>query len=110
MARDVKALVMAQLRTERRLANYVIITFMLSIWALMVTVKLAPYDINYFLFFIALLISAAGVLVTSILFAAKRQYAPSGFVAALFFISSSPLSLICFIWIYVELVGQYFKF
>ena len=80
------------------------------IWSLMLAAKFAEYDTNYVYAFIALIASLlTTVLIIATWFIKKQIVKVSTVSAFLFFITSSPLSLFLFVYLYIEFIGQYFK-
>ncbi len=89
---------------------FVLIIGMTIIWSLMIVAKFSQYDTNYVYFALALLIS---FLITAFIIGVwlykPEIYKKCEIFTYSFIITSSPISLILFINLYVEVVGQYFK-
>jgi uncharacterized membrane protein (Fun14 family) len=80
-------------------------------WALMIVAKKAEYDVNYVLAIYAFLLSLLGVIIIGVGWFKKRGVVKiNKILTVAFLISSSPISIILFVYLYGQLIGQYFKF
>ncbi len=84
---------------------------MIVIWLLMIVVKFAEYDINYLYYVSALLVSGLfTTFIVAIRWIRREIYEKCLFFTYILLFTSSPISLQLFIILYVEFIGQYFKF
>ncbi len=81
------------------------------VWYLIYLAKISDYSINYEYEFKALELSLTFSIVLTLIFFYRREfYKKNIFYNNFFLITSSPISLLCFIRIYVEFFGPFFKF
>lgn len=80
------------------------------IWSLLIMAKLAEYDMNYGFFIFALIASIImSIFIIGVGFARKQIIKSSMYSTILFLITSSPISLFVFVWLYQDYIGQYMK-
>jgi len=90
--------------------NISIIIGICAIWLLMIGAKRAEYDFNYGFFIWAFVISSLVVISIAVLCISRKAVARhSALVFIFFFLTSSPASLLSFLWLYEDIIGQYFK-
>jgi amino acid permease len=79
-------------------------------WSLMYRAKFEEYDVNYGLAIYAFLLSILAFLIIVVLWFRKRDLLKSNKWLTMFFlVTSSPLSLYLFIYLYGKFIGQYFN-
>jgi len=82
----------------------------ITIWILMVKAKYAEYDSNYGYAIYALLVSLGITFGILVLWFKIRQLLENNSAVTIFFLlTSSPLSIYFFIYLYGGVVGQYFR-
>ncbi|MCU1289549.1 MAG: hypothetical protein JWN60_1778 [Acidobacteria bacterium] len=80
------------------------------IWSMMLMAKLAEYDVNYFFFGCASLASISTIFfIIAIGFTKNLIIKSSLYSTILFLITSSPVSLILFVWLYEDFIGRFMK-
>lgn len=88
-----------------------VLLIIMVIWYLIYLAKISDYSINYGYEFKALLLSSVFSIFLLVMFFHKKTfYKKNIFYNTLFLITSSPVSLLCFIRIYVEIFGPFLKF
>lgn len=88
-----------------------VLLIIVMIWYLIYLAKISDYSINYGYEFKALVLSSIfSIFLIIIYFYNKKNYNKNFLYNTLFLITSSPVSLLCFIKIYVEFFGPFFKF
>jgi hypothetical protein len=79
-------------------------------WILLWISGITQYDTNYVFFLIAVLISGLGTISVGVMFLAERAIVMDNrLLSFVFILSSSPLSLIIFVFFYSEVFGSFFN-
>jgi hypothetical protein len=94
----------------RKAYRMTLIFTIITIWILTIAAKFSEYDENYGLIINALLISLIAFIAILVSYVKRKtDVIKEKYITFTYLITSSPLSIILFIALYIKFIGQYFK-